>query len=105
MNGTRERQPPMDPREAELNELRAKLRTYEAQNGGQSGSGQTNNNPTNAGNPKNGPMAQRETGPNPINSEITNMRNYLAEVMAAISGFESRLSAQQEQPPTPSDRS
>ena len=55
--------------------------------------------------PKNGPTAQGETGPNPNNSEITNMRNYLAEVMAAISGFESRLSAQQEQPRTPSDRS
>ena len=94
-NGTRERHPTeMDPREAELIELRSKLRTYEAQND----NGQTNNNP------KNGAPAQREMGRNP-NTEIADMRNYLAEVMAAIRGFENRLSTQQEQQPTPSDRS
>ena len=99
-NGTRERHPQttMDPREAELNELRSKLRTYEAQNGGQTGNGQTNNTP------KNVAPAQRETGQNP-NTEIADMRNYLAEVMAAIRGFDSKLSTQQEQQVTPSDRS
>ena len=97
-NGTRERQTEMDPREAELTELRSKLKTYEAQNGGQTGNGQTNNNP------KNGAPAQRDMGRNP-NTEITDMRKYLAEVMAAISGFDMRLSTQQEQQVTPSDRS
>ena len=98
MNGTRERHSEPDPREAELNELRSKLRTYEAQNGGQTGSGQMNNTP------KNVALAQGETGRNP-NTEIADFRNYLAEVMAAIRGFENRLSTQQDQQPTPSDRS
>ena len=87
----------MDPREAELVELRSKLRTYEAQS-----ADRTNNDHTNA--PKNVSRAQRETGQNP-STEITDMRKYLAEVMAAISGFDMRLSTQQEQQVTPSDRS
>ena len=88
----------MDPREAELVELRSKLRTYEAQSAGRTSNDQTNNTP------KNVTMAQRETGQNP-STEISDMRNYLAEVMAAISGFDMRLSTQQEQQVTPSDRS
>ena len=103
ISGTRGRDRPpntrsVDPREAELEDLRSKLRTYEAQNGSQPSNSQANQSP------KNVTPAQRETGQNP-NNEIAGMRNYLAEVMAAIRGFDSRLSTQQEQQPTPSDRS
>ena len=101
MNGTRERHlqtRSVDPREAELEELRSKLRTYEAQNGGQASNNQANQSP------KNATPAQRETGQNP-NNEIAGMRNYLAKIMGVIRGFDSRLSTQQEQQLTPSDRS
>ena len=81
----------------EIEELRSKLRLYEAQE--EDGRAISNQAP-----PKNVSPAQRDTGRNPDN-EIADMRNYLAEVMAAIRGFENRLSTQQEQQPTPSDRS
>ena len=77
----------------ELEMLRSKVRTYEAQT--------TNNNPTQP--PKNGEPARREAGQN--QNELSEMRNYLAGVMSVIRGFDNKLSSQLEQPPTPSDSS
>ena len=86
-----------DPREAELENLRARLRTYEDQN-------RTLTNPNNIPiqSSKNEKGAQRETGQNP--NELSEMRTYLAGVMDAIRGFESKLATQQDTEPTPSDR-
>jgi hypothetical protein len=81
-----------------MEELRAKLRTYEAQNRGQTDIDISNNAS------KNETPAQRETGQNP-SSEMQDMRNYLAEVMAVIKGYDNKLSTQQGRQPTPSDRS
>ena len=80
-----------------MEDLRAKLRAYEDQNRGQS----SNNEASHSS--KNVIPAQRETGQNP--NELTEMRTYLAEVMAVVKGFDNRLSIQQNTPPTPSDRS
>ena len=84
-----------DPREEELEDLRARLRTYESR--------AQNNNIRSNHSSKNEQPAQRETGQNP--NELTEMRTYLAGVMDAIRGFESKLAAQQDTPPTLSDRS
>ena len=97
MNNTQGGDRPTTDSPSELEELRSKLRMYEAHDG------RANNDQAQQP-PKNVSPAQRDMGRNP-NNEIADMRNYLAEVMAAIRGFENRLSTQQEQQPTPSDRS
>ena len=98
MNDTQGGERPTMNNTSELEELRSKLRRYEAQEGERAINNQAQQPP------KNVSPAQRDMGRNPDN-EIVGMRNYLAEVMAAIRGFENRLSTQQEQQPTPSDRS
>ena len=80
-----------------MEDLRARLRTYEDQN-----RAPTNNNFSDRSS-KNEKVAQRETGQNP--NELSEMRTYLAGVMDAIRGFENKLATQQDSAPTPSDRS
>ena len=80
-----------------MEDLRARLRTYEDQN-----RAQTNHNVSDWSS-KNEKVAQRETGQNP--NELSEMRTYLAGVMDAIRGFENKLANQQNTEPTPSDRS
>ena len=110
--GREQQQPPnpQDPREAEMEELRSKLRAYEAQNNNESNQPSRNLVPYEARNnnesnqsPKNLIPAQGDMGRN--HDELSQMKNYLAEVMAVIKGYDNRLSTQLGLQETPSDRS
>ena len=87
----------VDPREEEIKELKTKLRSYE-----KSTIRNHDNNGNNIQPSKNEKMAQRETGQSI--TEISEMKNYLAGVMSAISAFDTKLSNQLGQSQTHTDR-
>ena len=88
----------VDPREEEIKELKTKLRSYE-----KSAIRNHDNNGNDIEPSKNEKTAQRETGQSI--TEISEMKNYLAGVMSAISAFDAKLSNQLGQPQTHTDRS
>ena len=87
-----------DPRDEEIKELRNRLNSLETSSNKTS----TDNSNERSQAQKNSQPTQRETGLN-IEDPIE-MKNFLADVMSAISAFDSKLTSQIGQSQTRSDR-